>query len=238
MSIGFGPLALAVLLLLAPGCASAPARAPSAAAVLAASKAASGGAAWDRIEGLTERGSHGGMPYRTWLDFRRHGMRMESGTGEATRVHGYNGETDWTARGAGPALASRDPAVLRETITTFYFSASGYLFPARFPAATRYLREEAEAGRRFDAIEVTPEGGRPVELWFDKDTHLLARIVDRTGPPPVTISASDYRRAGGVLVAFGATVRTMDGTIVDEGRIESAEFGPVDRSLFDPPAPR
>jgi hypothetical protein len=236
MSMRFRLLALALMLLPA-GCASAPAEAPSAAAVLAAAKAASGGAAWDRIEGLTERGSHGGMAYRTWIDFRRRGMRMESGEGEATRVHGYDGETDWTARGAGPALPSRDPAALRETITTFYFSNNGYFFPDRFPAATRYLREQADGNRRFDAIEVAPQGGRPVELWFDKASHLLARIVDRTGSPPVAISASDYRRVSGVMVAFGATVRTMDGTIVDEGRIDSIEYGPVDPRLFDPPAP-
>jgi hypothetical protein len=235
MSMRFRLLALALMLL--PACASAPGPGPSAASVLAAAKAASGGAAWDRIDGLTERGSHGGMPYRTWLDFRRPGMRMESGAGEATRIHGFDGETDWTARGAGAAQVSRDPAFLRETVTTFYFSNSGYFFPDRFPAATRYLRQEAEGNRRFDAIEVAPEGGRPVELWFDRNTHLLARIVDRTGPPPVTITASDYRRVGGVLVAFGATVRTIDGTVVDEGRIDSIEFGPVAPRLFDPPPP-
>lgn len=208
---------------------------PSASAVLAAAKEASGGAAWDRIDGLAERGAHGGTAYRTWLDFRRPGMRMETGAGETLRVQGYDGIALWRARGTGPAMLSTDPAALREAITTFYISNNGFFFPDRFPAATRYLREEADGDQRFDAIEVTPEGGRPVELWFDRTSHLLVRVVDRAGTPPVMVTASDYRPVDGVMVAFRMTVRTMDGTIVDEGIVDSVAFGPVDRTLYAPP---
>jgi hypothetical protein len=75
-------LRFAFLLLLLP--APLAAQPPSAASVLAAAKEASGGAAWDRIDGLAERGGHGGTASRTWLDFRRPGMRMESGAGETS----------------------------------------------------------------------------------------------------------------------------------------------------------
>jgi len=85
---------------------------------------------------------------------------------------------------------------------------------------------------------VTPEGGRPVELWFDRTSHLLIRLVDRAGPPPMTITASDYRRVDGVMVAYRITARTMDGTILDEGIVDSIAFGPVDRRLFAPPERR
>lgn len=212
---------------------------PSAAAVIAAAKAASGGAAWDGLAGVTERGAHAGMPYRTWLSFTGYGMRMENGEGAAARVQGFNGRVAWRAQGGGAAAATQDPAMLREAITTDFVSNNGYFFPDRFPATSRWLREEAEAGHRFDVLEIVPAGGRAAEYWFDQASHLLTRVVDRTGTPAVSVEVSDFRRIGGVLAAFRLVVRTMDGTIVDEGQVEWVAYGPVDPALFDPPqAPR
>jgi hypothetical protein len=57
-------------------------------------------------------------------------------------------------------------------------------------------------GRAFEVVEVQPWGGLPRELWFDQRTHLLARMIDRSGPAPVVYAVSDYRRSGAVLVPF------------------------------------
>jgi hypothetical protein len=237
MSVPSRPLAAIALFLALSGASLA--EPPSAVAVIAAAKAASGGAAWDRLAGVAERGTHGGMPYRTWLSFAGYRMRMENGEGASTRVQGFNGSVAWRAQGDGAALASRDPAALREAVTTAFVSNNGYFFPDRFPATSRWLRAETEASRHFDVLEITPQGGRPAEYWFDQASHLLTRVVDRTGTPPVSVEVSDFRRIGGVLAAFHLVVRTMDGTIVDEGQVESVAYGPVDAALFDPPpAPR
>jgi hypothetical protein len=170
MSIPSRPLAAIALFLALSGASLA--EPPSAAAVIAAAKAASGGAAWDRLAGVAERGTHAGMPYRTWLSFTGYGMRMENGEGAARRVQGFNGRVAWRAQGDGAAAATQDPAMLREAITTDFVSNNGYFFPARFPATSRWLREDAAAGRRFDVVEITPPGraGR--------------RILVRPGEPP------------------------------------------------------
>jgi hypothetical protein len=164
-------------------------------------------------------------------------MRMENGDGETISARGFNGRVAWQARGTGAAQVTQDPAALREAITTAYLSNNGFFFPDRFPAGFRWLRDETVGERHFDAVEISPEGGRPFEMWFDRATHFPTRVVDRTGQPPVTVEVSDYRPAGPVLIAFHATVRTMDGTIVDEGQIDSIENGHVDPALFEPPAP-
>lgn len=228
-------LAVAAVLLVPIGL-SAQQAPPSAGAVLAAAKEASGGAAWDSFDGALERGTHGTAPYRTWMLFRRYGFRMESGAGEAVRIHGFNGRTDWTMAGSRAAPIALGPAMRAETITTAYFTSWGFFFPDRFPATFRTLADQSQDDRAFDVVEVTPGGGRPVELWFDRSTHLLARIVDREGQPAVSVEASDYRPVGPLLIPFGATLRTMDGTVVDRGQIESIEFGAVDPRLLDPPA--
>lgn len=206
-------------------------RPPEAGTVLAAAKAAAGGAAFDALEGSHETGTHSGAPYQTWLDFRHYGMRSESGSGEAVRARGFNGRVAWQG-----TQASSDPAVLAEAITTAFSSNNGFFFPDRFPMTARYLRADAIGAHAFDVVEVAPEGGRAFELWFDRETHLMGRIADTHGTPAVTVDISDYRKVGATLIGFHGVIKLADGTRVDELKVETVEFGPVDRSRFDPPA--
>lgn len=218
--------------------AGAQAPAPDPHAILAAAKEASGGRAWDSLPGSREVGSRGATRYETWLDFRRLGMKLESSLEGVVTAQGFNGDVQWRRGPDGKVATSRDPAELREAVLTAYVSTSGYYFPDRFAATARYVRHAAEGGRAFDVVEVTPEGGRGAELWFDRKTHLLGRVVDRQGPQPVTVEISDYRKVGDVLVAFRGVVRGPDGRVLDEGRVETVEFAqPPPAAAFDPPSP-
>lgn len=206
-----------------------------AAAVLAAAKAASGGAAWDRLAGSWERGRHGETAYETSLDFRRLAFRFENTRGGATRVHAFDGETVWDQGPDGVpdgVKATRDPAAVREAVTTAFVSNNGHFFPDRFPARAA-LKPGADAA--FDVVEIEPAGGRPFELWFDRATRLPARLVDRTGSPPVAVEFSDYRAVGDVRVAFRATVKALDGKVLEQGVVEAVEHRPVPASAFAPP---
>lgn len=221
---------LAAAILAAPAAARAQAT-DEAAAVLAAAKAASGGAAWDRLAGSWERGRHGETAYETSLDFRRLAFRFENTRGGATRIHAFDGETVWD-QGPDGVKATRDPAAVREAITTAFVSNNGYVFPDRFPARAA-LKPGADAA--FDVVEIQPAGGRPFELWFDRETRLPARLVDRTGSPPVAVELSDYRPVGDVRVAFRATVKTLDGKVLEQGVVEAVEHRAVPASAFAPP---
>lgn len=208
--------------------------APTATEIFAAAKAASGGKAWDALTGSYEKGSHGPVTYETWLDFRAYGTRMISVTPNGSQEQGFDGAVAWRRAGSNPTQSSRDPAALREAVITAYVSNNGFFFPERFPARTDYLRHEVG----FDVVRVEPTGGRPIELWFDSRTHLLARIVDNAGPQPVTVSLSDYRKVGEVLIAFRAVVTGPGGVLLDEGKVDIVDHRPVDRSVFAPPQPQ
>lgn len=209
------------------------AAAPTAAEVLSAAKIASGGKAWDALTGSYEKGAHGPVTYETWLDFRAYGMRTASVTPKGLQEQGFDGAVAWRRAASGPVQVDRAPEALREAVVTAYVSANGFFFPERFPAKADYLRQEAG----YHAVRLEPQGGRPVELWFDASTHLLARIVDAAGPRPVTVGLSDYRRVGDVLIAFRAVVTGEDGAVLDEGRVGAVEHRPVERSVFAPPEP-
>lgn len=225
-------IAFAALALLSASPAPSP---PEARAVLDAAKAATGGSAWDALQGSHESGTHGGMAYDTWLDFRQYGMRSEAGG----RARGFNGKVSWQTGGnLRGVMINSDPAALAEAITTAFSSNNGFFWPDRFPMSARYLRADAIGDRAYDVIEVHPEGGRALELWFDRETHLMGRLADPHGPPAVTVDISDYRKVGPVLIGFHGVIRLADGTVADTLNVASTELVPVDRSRFDPPAGR
>jgi hypothetical protein len=207
-------------------------------AVVAASRDATGGGAWDRFDGCYEEGTHGdgAITYRTWFSLRRYGMRVEGRRGGTTRVRGFNGTASWQTNESGGVDISRDEGGLREALTTFYISSNAFFFPDRFPAEFSYLREAADAGRTFDVVRIAPSGGHALDYWFDRDSHYLIRVVDNRQSPPIVVEAGDYRRSGDIAAAFSLTVRGPDGRVMDRGAVVSIACGPVDAALFDPPA--
>jgi hypothetical protein len=210
-----------------------PHRDAKAVAVIEQSKAASGGAAWDRLEGSYEEGIHNGAPFRVWLDFRHYGRRVEGKRGADDMAMGYDGTTAWMK--AGDQLQTMtEAASLSEARISAFVSNNGYFYPDRFPASAEYVREAKEDGRTFDVIQVAPEGARAVRLWFDRTTHLLARIEDFAGSPPVTVATSDYRPVGNVLIAFDGIITDASGKVVDRGKVMKVVHRPVDRRAFEP----
>lgn len=219
--------------------AAAQAAPPSAEAVVAAAKRATGGAAWDTPQGCTERGSHGGVTYLTRFSLRGYGMRTDASRGGNTRSMGFDGTARWQAAGPGAVDIKSDPASLQEAIMTNYLSVNGFFFPDRFPARLRYVRQARKGKRRFAVIEMTPTGGRPLEVWFDTQTHFIERVIDGKGTPPVRVEAGDYRRnAAGLTIAHRLTVYSPDGTVLDRGDVTDFECGAIDTALFSPPAAR
>ena len=210
-------------------------RDPKAVAVIKASKAATGGAEWDKLEGVYETGEHSGAPYRTWLDFRGYGMRNENRRGASTVTMGYNGLVAWRISDS-ETIRMTDAAALSEARTTAYLSNNGFFFPDRFNASLKYLRRAKEKAAQFDVIEAIPDGGRGFEMWFDRKSHLLSRIIDTAGTQRITVTASDYRWIDGIRGPFRFVVTDGSGTVVNEGKVLTVIFRPVSRAVFEPEA--
>jgi hypothetical protein len=227
-------LSLAAMVIAAPAglAAAEPGWDAKAAAVLEKSKTATGGAAWDRLEGFCETGMRGDTPYSTWMDFRAYGQRVEV-QAPTSMAMGYNGATAW--RRVGQEVTTlNDEAALSEARISAYVSNNAFFFPDRFRASAKYVRRAKDKAGRFDVIEIAPEGARAVRLWFDRHNHRLARIEDFAGTPPVTVTLSDYRPVDEVLIAFDGIVTDASGKLVVRGRVKTVVFRPVSRSLFEP----
>ena len=223
-------------------CVASPAQAerysPAALQVLAKARAASGGGGWNLLRGWHEAGQDGGLRYEAWLDPVRYGMRVEIHEPAGLHVHGFNGGGDWQIYPDGRVTGVDDRPTVAAARTEAFFRVHAYFYTGRFDAKADALGVRRGAGGAFDVLRIQPVGGEPRELWFDRRTHLLARMVDRSGPRPVSFTYSEYRKVGPVRVPF--RVRTEDGDPAHarERVVESLSFTPADRTLFSLPRTR
>jgi hypothetical protein len=213
--------------------------APAAQAVLARARAAAGGADWNRLRGWHETGHEGGLAYEAWYDPLRYGMRLETHEPAGLEVRGFNGPGDWRITPAGVVTGIDVTRTASDARTRAFFEVRGYFYPGRFDARGDDLGVKTWQGRSFEVVSVKPWGGAARELWFDRKTHLLGRMVDRNGPIPAALQLSDYRKVGEVRVAFRATPEPDGGpaSLALARQIDSLDFRPADRAMFSLPRP-
>jgi hypothetical protein len=208
-------------------------------ALLAQAKAASGGAAWDTLGGWSERGSAvaGGATgsYDTLVDLHAYGMANHHVLAGSARSHGFDGSTAWMVDSAGAVRIDASPQGLAAARQGAFVSAWGFFFPDRFPAQSDFIGDATADGADFDIVRVTPADGLPIELWIDRKTHLVTRMVDRSGPKTVIAVLSEFRSTHGVLAPFDVAESDGDPNHTLELRTETIEFSPPDRSRFAPP---
>ncbi|HEX8643625.1 MAG TPA: hypothetical protein VF702_06895 [Allosphingosinicella sp.] len=232
------------LLLLAAGCTGQSVLPPAAqaprgaAALVAEMKAACGGAAWDRVQGWHETGTvdlpgRPGVPYEIWHDMRTLKTRMENRVaGRLVRQFGYYGTGYWQIAG-GEAEFGSDAARLRRYRRDAYLSSSGWYFPARFPAAMEIAGTRIVDGKPHDVLRISPDDADSFELWVDRTTHRVRRIV--AGSEYADLS--DYRTfPSGVCSA--TTGRQGDGDPAHDIvlHVQTIETdAPIPAAVFVPP---
>jgi hypothetical protein len=245
MKAGMRRFVLGLLLVLAPAVVCPPADAAKprprataigytrdAARVLSQARAASGGAGWNFLRGWHETGKLGGAAYETWQDPLRYGLRVEVRAPDGLHVRGFNGQGAWTIAPSGEARGTGDPGPVGLARAEAFFGVYGFFYPGRFDAHGDYLGVRQLSGRAFDVVEVKPWNGPGRQLWFDRRTHLIARMVETGGSAPLTYEFSDWRKVGPVRVAFRIE---SPGDPALTRQLESLSFVPADRGLFSLP---
>lgn len=218
---------------------------PTAAEVLdAAAEAVGGEAAYAKLENRVERGRfnvpQAGIEGRLITYSARPNKQYSRAEAPAigTEESGTNGEIAWQLSAmTGPQIkeGAERAAALRSAVF------DGAIRWRELYVEATYLRADSLEGRPCHVITVTPEIGHPETLYFDQETHLLAR-VDMTVESPmgeIEIQSyyGDYREVDGIMASFENREVFMGGMQVLEFALESIEHNveiPIDR--FDPPA--
>jgi hypothetical protein len=208
--------------------------------IIAASKAAMGGAAWDQIKTWHETGkvSAGGLEgsYESWSDFPDVRTAGVFKMGPEKGSQGWNGKEAWSTDSSDQLRVETSQASIAAAIKGAYQAAHAFYFADRYPAELKYSGVKDDDGKPCDVIVVQPKDSDPFEAWFEQSTHYLVKTVDLTGEQPQTTFFSDFRPLNGVTIPFKARVSIGDpkyDTIVESEQIELN--GDIAASRFDPP---
>ena len=151
--------------------------------VLAQAKAASGGAAWDALRTQHSKvsiltGSLIGEAER-WSEFATGRSLVTFAIGPVAGAAGFDGKVAWSQDASGRSQVETSDIARELAVNAAYRDRLAFWYPERAPARISY-KERAEAdGAFFDVIRITPEGGRPFELWINTETKLIERLVER-----------------------------------------------------------
>jgi hypothetical protein len=208
--------------------------------IIEASKAASGGANWDRIRFWHETGtlSAGGIEgtYESWFDLSNiHGAQAYV-LGPSKGSQGWNGKESWSTDSSDQVRVETGRESIASAVKGFYQSARTFLFSDRYPAEIRYSARKENDGKQCDVLTVRPKDADPFEIWFEETSHLPVRMVDLAGEQPETSYFSDFRDVGGVLVPFRTRVSVGDPKYDQTILTQKVDF-PVEMATerFDPP---
>ena len=222
--------------------ASAAAAEPRPADILAQSKAAMGGAAWDnvRVVRTTGRIETSGLkgPIEMIEDARTGSFVNRYDLGPVKGADGYDGKAPWSQDNSGQVAVQGGDSARQSAVNGAYRAMRAFWYPERMPAEIAYGGSKSENGRNFDVVRLTPKGGRPFDMWFDAKTHILDRIAERGAMDLNTSFFSDYRTVDGKLISFATRVTNGDAkydTVVITEKVTFDADAPA--TAFAPPAP-
>ncbi len=240
----FRGAALAAFLTLGAAAGPAFAQAPAKAeALIEAAKAATGGAAWDRVVTWHERGqlSAGGLhgSYESWSDLTSLHNSGFYTLGPDSGGAGWDGKRSWTTDSSKEVRIETSKEAVTQAIQDAYRSSYAFYFPGRFPAKREYAGARTADGKTYEAVKLTPQGADPFEVWFDPATHRIAREVQLTGGMPHTFLVSDYAPFDGLQVPKQIIDRVGKDpkfdTVIEVGSISFS--GPEKLARYEPPTP-
>lgn len=212
--------------------------------VLASAKAASGGAAWDALRTQHSKvgiiaGPLTGQAER-WSDLATGRSTIVFAMGPVSGAAGYDARGPWVQDASGETRDEQDSAARELAVNTAYRDRLAFWYPERAGARIAYKERAQADGAIFDVIRITPEGGRPFELWINTETHLIERLVEREALAVRTELYMDMRSVQGVTVPFRVRASRDGGQRDEVVSVESMTFNeplPAQRLVRPPPPP-
>lgn len=157
---------------------------------------------------------------------------------DATVVQVFDGSRAWVRDPNGvhevPEQAVRDLrlGLRRDTIAALLAAYDGKLRARLLPDI------KDDKGALYRALELSGQDLDPMVLYIDPQTSLIARqtyVTPGPGSPLIEELFSDYKPVAGVQIAFSASVRRGEQTMLERKVVDLRINDPLDPSLFRRP---
>lgn len=219
----FSPISLLAILATAPAMAS-----PT--DVLDANRDATAHGAWAARSTLSLDYAYSGQGMtgtaKSVNDLKHGWWKDDVAIGPAVAANGFDGEHAW-AKDTSGAITIQDGGEQREdAVNDGYRRANLWWRSDRGGASIADEGQKSEAGHTYDVLSITPNGGKKFEAWFDRDSHLLFRIVEQQGTQTFTTTLSGYAPVEGVALAGKTLISNGDVKYDQTVTLTSARFLP------------
>lgn len=216
---------------------------PNPRAILQQAKDASGGKAWDALRSqhstVTIQAAGLSGTAERWSDTITGKSRLDFSIGPLKGAAGFDGKSAWTEDEAGGARAETEDVARELAVNAAYRDRLAFWYPERGAAVISYKERASADGAAFDVIRITPDGGRPFELWINVDTRLIERLVEREAAAMRTELYMDLRDLQGVKIPYRVRATREDPRQDEVFIVETMAFNqPLTGIRFAQGAPR
>jgi hypothetical protein len=199
---------------------------------------------WTNTAALTLRGTseEGGLrgKFTMILDLRSGRYVAERDYGVYSVAEGFDGNLDWKRDRSGASHFVNSGPARAITATDVWLLRRGWCDTATNEIKMESLPDEKDGDVEEVVWQVTPKGGIPVVLRFDRASGLLRQSEVHLWSSRLIRHYSDWRDMGSVMIPFFERDEYPEDELVETIKIDSAEvsFHPLDSNVFArPPRP-
>lgn len=137
---------------------------------------------------------------------------------------GWDGKDSWTLDQTGLVIIDGSVLGRSSAVNQAYFANYRLWTPGYGGATVAWGGSKRDKGKSYDVLTVRPpKSALPIDLWFDRTTHLPARMVQSAGPMVTTTTVSDFRPVDGLMIPYHVDTSTSmgDTTSFTASRVEA-----------------
>jgi len=203
--------------------------------ILAANKAASGGAVWDKNATLKTVFDYSGMgmtgKVSSTADLHDGRFVDDAAIGPVTQVQGFDGTSAWEKDPSG-TVTPQNGSGKYMAVNEAYRDANLWWRTDFGGAQVTLDRQRTDGGKTYDVVTFVPKNGGPFDAWFDANTHLLYRIEEKMGSLTNNSTYTEYAPFGGAMIAKHVYQVASDGKNAQTMILTAASFVPAQPDVF------
>jgi hypothetical protein len=125
---------------------------------------------------------------------------------------GWDGSESWDLDQTGLVIVDGSVLGRSSAVSQAYFGNYGLWTQDYGGATVAWDGSKSENGKSFDVLTVTPrKSSLPIDVWFDRVTHLPVKAVQTAGPMVTTITMANFRPVDGLMIPYRVDTSTNTG---------------------------
>jgi hypothetical protein len=125
---------------------------------------------------------------------------------------GWNGNESWNLDQTGLVIVDGSVLGRSSALNQAYFGNYELWTPNYGGATVAWGGSKSEKDESYDVLTVTPpKSSLPIDVWFDRATHLPMKMVQTAGPLVTTTTMADFKLVDGLMIPYRVDTSTNAG---------------------------